>query len=207
MPRTIDEILRRAAVSDGFADEDLDDLRQEVVRDVTAVLMFGIGPTPDGQLPTALARADEDLRALSTAFLHSGDAAAHLARIAVVPDDADGALRFGCLLDLARHPEGALWWWQFAAGAGNATAAYCLHLLHLRRGELRDADHWAHQALDLDADVQLAPTPFVQRLAGHTEELRKAVDRLKVDVVDGAQYHHPDQRLAARIEELADAAC
>ncbi|MFC9623325.1 hypothetical protein ACFTXM_26130 [Streptomyces sp. NPDC056930] len=28
----------------------------------------------------------------------------------------------------------------------NATSAYCLHLYHLSRGELRDADHWALEA-------------------------------------------------------------
>ncbi|GAB2892195.1 hypothetical protein GCM10027074_70420 [Streptomyces deserti] len=46
---------------------------------------------------------------------------------------------------------------MLAAGAGNATAAYCLHLFHLRRGELRDADHWAHQALTLDTNIHLTP--------------------------------------------------
>ncbi|MCE0446847.1 hypothetical protein LT493_26370 [Streptomyces tricolor] len=96
--------------------------------------------------------AEESLKALSTRLLRSGRAAKHLAGIADDPVDIDGALHFACLLNLARKPEGALWWWQYAAGAGNATAAYCLHLFHLRRGELRDADHWMRQALDLDFD-------------------------------------------------------
>ncbi|MEU6417310.1 hypothetical protein [Streptomyces spiralis] len=102
------------------------------------------------------------MTSLSTELIHSTEAAGCLARIADIPFDADGALHFGCLLNLAQEPDGALWWWQFAAGAGNATAAYCLHLFHLVRGELRDSDHWAGQALNLDTDIHLAPpTPGV----------------------------------------------
>ncbi|MGW5611916.1 hypothetical protein ACWEWI_38940 [Streptomyces sp. NPDC003753] len=90
--------------------------------------------------------ADRHLRTLSCDLLRSSQAAEHIAGIADDPVDIDGALHFGCLLNLARKPEGALWSWQYAAGSGNATAAYCLHLLHLGRGELRDADHWMRQA-------------------------------------------------------------
>ncbi|WP_048573297.1 hypothetical protein [Streptomyces leeuwenhoekii] len=206
MPRSFDEILDQAALPNTVTDEDLDDLKQEIVRDVTAVLMFGARPAPEGHLPTALTRADADLQALSTELLHAEDAAQYLARIVEAPFDADGALRFGCLLNLAQQPQGALWWWQFAAGAGNATAAYCLHLFHLRRGELRDADHWAHQALTLDTNIHLTPpSPRRRQLHSHTQALREAVERLRVDEVAGAQFHHPDHRLADQIEELADA--
>ncbi|MBT2424101.1 hypothetical protein J7F04_41475, partial [Streptomyces sp. ISL-24] len=96
--------------------------KQEIVRDVTAVMMFGARPAPEGHLPTSLNRAAADLQALSTELLHSDAAAEHLARIVDAPFDADGALHFGCLLNLAQEPDGALCWWQFAVGAGNATA-------------------------------------------------------------------------------------
>lgn len=206
MPRSFDEILDQAELVDPITDDDLDDLRQEIVRDVTAVLMFGARPAPEGHLPTSLTRAGADLNALSVELLHSDDAPVHLARIADELYDADGALYFGCLLSLAQEPDSAMWWWQFAAGAGNATAAYCLHLFHLRRGELRDADHWVHQALTLDTDIHLTPvTRHRRQLDNHTQELREAVERLKVEDVDGARVHHPDHRLADRIEELADA--
>lgn len=206
MPRSFDEILDQAALPDTVTDYDLDDIKQDIVRDVTAVLMFGARPAPEGHLPTSLNRADADLQALSAELLHSDHAAEHLARIVDAPFDADGALHFGCLLNLAQQPDGALWWWQFAAGAGNATAAYCLHLLHLRRGELRDADHWAHQALTLDTNIHLTPASTRRRqLHSHTEALREAVERLQVDEIAGAQFHHPDHRLANQIEELADA--
>ncbi|MBL1093138.1 MULTISPECIES: hypothetical protein [Streptomyces] len=46
--------------------------------------------------------------------------------------DVDGAQVFACMLSLADHPESAQFWWQFAAGAGNRAAAYCLHLIARR---------------------------------------------------------------------------
>ncbi|NUK85751.1 hypothetical protein [Streptomyces lunaelactis] len=58
-------------------------------------------------------------------------------------------------LNLAGCREAAQFWWQFAAGAGNPTAAYCLYLLHLGRGERRDAEHWADQAANLDSGVDV----------------------------------------------------
>ncbi|HCA86510.1 MAG TPA: hypothetical protein DEQ61_13990, partial [Streptomyces sp.] len=43
--------------------------------------------------------------------------------------------------------EAAQFWWQFAAGGGSRTAAYCLYLHHRRLAEFRDADFWrAHAA-------------------------------------------------------------
>jgi hypothetical protein len=80
-------------------------------------------------------------------------------------------------------------------------------LYHLRHGELRDADHWAHQAITLDTSIHIIPTaPWPHRLLdSHRELLREAVERLKVDEVAGAAFHHPDHRLANKIEELADA--
>ncbi|MEU2560949.1 hypothetical protein ABZ626_16665 [Streptomyces longispororuber] len=204
--RPFDEILHQAALPDTTTDAELDDLQKEIVRDVTAVLMLGARPSPEGQPPTPLERAEADLRAVSIMLLRSEATAQHLARLADVPVDADGALYFGCLLHLVQERDGALWWWQFAAGAGSGAAAHCLYLLHLCRGELRDAYHWAHQALILGAHVQRVPRCCCPRLDSHTEALREAVRRLKVDEVDGAVLHHPDQLLADRIEELA-AAC
>lgn len=104
------------------------------------------------------------------------------ARVADSPVDAEVALRFGCCLDLARKPDGALWW-QFAAGAGHATAVYCLYLFHTRRGDLRDAHHWWHQHLFLGPNDDFIPPPAHMRLNLDTSSgvLRQAVERLKVD--------------------------
>ncbi|MFF4169595.1 hypothetical protein [Streptomyces sp. NPDC001744] len=100
----------------------------------------------------------------------------------------------------------ARFWWEFAAGAGNATAAQCLHLYHLARGELRDADLWVLQAVS--ADSPAVPRTPARRTAVRHEALRAAVGRLTVDAAEESGHSRvprPLQDLADRIEELADA--
>ncbi|WP_329026663.1 glycoprotein [Streptomyces sp. NBC_00690] len=63
--------------------------------------------------------------------------------------DPAGALVFATLLYLAGYLEGAQFWWQFAAGSGDATAAFCLFLLHEQQAEFRDARYWRDQGKDL----------------------------------------------------------
>ncbi|MFF5522551.1 hypothetical protein [Streptomyces coeruleorubidus] len=51
-------------------------------------------------------------------------------------------------------------WLEFAAGGGQATGAICLYLMHLRRGEWRDAKYWARQIEALERELcQYAPVP------------------------------------------------
>ncbi|GAA4341188.1 hypothetical protein GCM10023086_77310 [Streptomyces venetus] len=46
----------------------------------------------------------------------------------------------------------------YAAGGGQATGAICLYLMHLRRGEWRDAKYWAGQLDALEREpCQYAP--------------------------------------------------
>lgn len=54
----------------------------------------------------------------------------------------EGAEVFAALLYATGREEGAEFWWRFAAGSGCGTAAYCLHLHHLKLGENDDADYW-----------------------------------------------------------------
>lgn len=54
----------------------------------------------------------------------------------------EGAEVFGALLYATGRADGAEFWWRFAAGSGSRTAAYCLHLYHLKLGEADDADYW-----------------------------------------------------------------
>nr|WP_137951860.1 hypothetical protein [Streptomyces avermitilis] len=65
------------------------------------------------------------------------------------------ALVLACVLQLTDTDEGARFWWQYAAGAGQAAAAYCLYLHHLALGESDTADWW-HRQTD---DVQPPPGP------------------------------------------------
>ncbi|MGW6684927.1 hypothetical protein ACWGBO_34430 [[Kitasatospora] papulosa] len=203
--RSIHDVLGGAGYPDPFTDEDLADLKQEIVRDVTASMMFGAQPAPVGQFPTLHDQASRRLATLSAHLLHHRDAAEHVSQLAHEGIDEDGALRFASLLFLVDEREGARFWWQFSAGVGNATSAYCLHLYHLSRGELRDADHWALQAATCDNPVPRTPT---RHQLIHRDALRAAVRALKVDAVEESGYSRvlsPAQHLADRIEELTDA--
>ncbi len=54
----------------------------------------------------------------------------------------------GCTLQLAGADDGARFWWQYAAGAGDIPAAsYCLYLQHLARGDAYATALWQDQAL------------------------------------------------------------
>jgi hypothetical protein len=62
-----------------------------------------------------------------------------------IPQPA-GARVLGCVLQLAGREDSARFWWQFAAGAGDVAAAYCLYLHHLTLGEAWEAELWRRQA-------------------------------------------------------------
>lgn len=84
-------------------------------------------------------------------MITSAHAVDHIAQLAASRQiNPDGALTFACLLHLADREDGAEFLWQFAAGAGKTASAACLYLLHLKRGDVRDARHWAGQALALE---------------------------------------------------------
>ncbi|MFK8909516.1 hypothetical protein, partial [Streptomyces sp. YS-3] len=76
-----------------------------------------------------------------------------------LPEPA-GARVLGCMLHLTGRPESARFWWQYAAGAGDAAATFCLGLHHRALGEHPEADWWhiqtdtlsAHRATAGDAD-------------------------------------------------------
>ncbi|MFJ9843110.1 hypothetical protein ACIRYZ_22065 [Kitasatospora sp. NPDC101155] len=73
----------------------------------------------------------------------------------------EGAEVFGALLYATGKEEGAEFWWRFAAGSGSGTAAYCLHLHHLKLGETDDADYWRAWSDQLSAaERQPAPRPL-----------------------------------------------
>ncbi|MGB8942222.1 MAG: hypothetical protein WCD21_18570 [Streptomyces sp.] len=214
MPSHIDTALAQAAMDDVFTDADLADLKQEIVRDVTQTLMFGAVPGPAGHMPTVHEQAAASLDVVSTQVLHHPEAAGHLSRLAASgPDNPDGALHFACLLGLAGCWEGAQFWWQFSAGAGNAVAAHCLNLYHLSRGELRDANFWAEQAITLaDPPEPRSPhqrRPVAQREPRLPRRLHEAVRRLKVDTVEDfgmGKVPYPDSHLVDQaVEELTTA--
>lgn len=107
---------------------------------------------PEEKLRTDAAGA---LRALCRSLVGQADALHQMAtfvghRIL----DPDGAVILGCVLQLAARDDSARFWWQFAAGAGEMSAACCLYLHHLSLGETPEADWWRTQMM---ADSSVEP--------------------------------------------------
>ncbi|WRZ87743.1 hypothetical protein OHB54_00725 [Streptomyces sp. NBC_01007] len=97
--------------------------------------------------------ATEDLHALcETLVLHTPPATVVKFVTDQVPEPRS-ALVLACVLQLTDTAEGARFWWQYAAGAGQAAAAYCLYLHHLALGE-RETAEWWHRQVDA-----VQPTP------------------------------------------------
>ncbi|WP_406011821.1 hypothetical protein OG520_01125 [Streptomyces sp. NBC_00984] len=118
------------------------------------------------------------------------------------------------MLYLADHPEGAMFWWQLAAGAGHQAAAYCLCLHHLSLGEPDEAAHRLHQLQRSPDGPSDEFVKALERFAGYvarrgsttgvpTGGLEAEIERLVVTGHDGGLVCRPDQRLAERLHELA----
>ncbi|ALV48007.1 hypothetical protein ASR50_35210 [Streptomyces sp. 4F] len=98
--------------------------------------------------------AAEDLRALcETLVLHTPPGTVAKFVTDQVPEPR-AALVLACVLQLTDTDEGARFWWQYAAGAGEAAAAYCLYLHHLALGERDTADFWYQQTDDVQPPPQ-----------------------------------------------------
>lgn len=132
------------------------------------------------QYPTDGEQAAHDLDLAIALVVNAPEAAASLARLvddqeSIAPE---GALVFGCLLHLARYREAAQFWWQFAAGGGSGTAAFCLCLHHRRHAEFRDADYWRAQS------ARLARRPSgTRRLRAHPPSRSLLPDRVRHDLL------------------------
>ncbi|MFD5593788.1 hypothetical protein [Streptomyces griseorubiginosus] len=233
-PRTIDEALSRARVlQDTYTPAHQEASRRRISDQLHEMrwmqtLTTPAGSTPRGPRPPLLLhqRAALELRALCQGIIHDDDAARRIARFDTARDPG-GALAFACLLVLADREEGAQFWLQFAAGGGQATGAICLYLLHLTRGEWRDATFWARQIEPLEHEpCQYAPIPHevVDTTTGPggaltvfldlpkdaaavpEDAVRDAVDDLAVDRIDGlGAIPQPNADLAHQLEDLVTA--
>jgi hypothetical protein len=149
MTRCINDILSRALL-----------VRDRTVpRDI--IPTTGPAPLPERwpDSPPAKERAAsaaQDLRALcETLLTHTSPTDVADFVTDQVPEPRS-ALVLACVLQLSDTDDGARYWWQYAAGAGQPAAAYCLYLHHLALGEDATA-YWWHRQTD---DVQ--PTPESQ---------------------------------------------
>ncbi|MCT9093940.1 glycoprotein [Streptomyces sp. ASQP_92] len=107
----------------------------------------GTGPGPAAPVasryPTVHEQAAHDLDLASSLIVDAPQAQRSISLLVESdPIEPEGALVFAALLHLSGHRDPAQFWFEFAAGAGNRTAAFCLTLLHQQRSEHRTADHW-----------------------------------------------------------------
>ncbi|MBJ3812712.1 hypothetical protein JGB26_37550 [Streptomyces flavofungini] len=70
-----------------------------------------------------------------------------------------GARVLGCILQLSGAEDSARFWWQYAAGAGDTPASYCLYLHHLSLGERGEAAWWQQQTPSAALPAGMADEP------------------------------------------------
>ncbi|MEU5404302.1 hypothetical protein ABZ348_34025 [Streptomyces sp. NPDC005963] len=81
------------------------------------------------------------------------------------------AVLLGSVFQLVERDEEARYWWQYAAGAGNDTAAFLLYLHHLARGEMHAAAWWCQQT-----GVDTKPQPETVPFPGHDRQVLRNLD-------------------------------
>ncbi|PRH76813.1 hypothetical protein C6N75_23635, partial [Streptomyces solincola] len=92
--------------------------------------------------------AAEDLRTLCETLISHTPATAVADFVTEQVPEPRSALVLACVLQLTDTDDGARFWWQYAAGAGQPAAAYCLYLHHLSLGETHTARWWHTQTND-----------------------------------------------------------
>lgn len=136
---SLDDLLARARLLSAapYTQADIDAGRRRLAARLAATSREGHGaPAPDGQRQAA-----SDLTALCEALVAqpgSLDGLADVLAPSSVPEP-HGARILGCLLALAAAQDSARFWWQYAAGAGDHPAAFCLAFYHESHGETTDA--------------------------------------------------------------------
>ncbi|MFE9812313.1 DUF6207 family protein [Streptomyces sp. NPDC005227] len=113
-----------------------------------------------------------------------------------------GAWILGCLLQLADAEDGARFWWQYAAGAGDTAASYCLYLHHRAIGDSRAAAFWHDQADTITDRIEESVPTFLRILehltpAGrhpYTDTTLAVMSYVTAAVTDG-YTRHPDYEI------------
>ncbi|MFJ3445765.1 hypothetical protein ACIPM2_31840 [Streptomyces sp. NPDC086081] len=121
----------------------------------------------------------------------------------------EGAWILGCLLHLTGAQDGARYWWQYAAGAGDRGASYCLSLHHRAQGDDQTADFWLDQTADnADTDPDegcAASTATVLRMVAQLtadsdrtySDTTLAVMSYTTAAVSDGYRRHPDVEIPA----------
>lgn len=108
--------------------------------------------------------AADDLRALCETLVTHTPATTIARFLTDQLPEPRSALILACVLQLTDTDDGARFWWQYAAGAGQSAAAYCLYLHHLSLGEEDTARWWHSQTDDTPCPVPADPRDHGERL-------------------------------------------
>jgi hypothetical protein len=119
-----------------------------------------------------------------------------------------GARVLGCLLYLAGTEDGARYWWQYAAGAGDRGASYCLALYHQAHGDDHAATLWLDQTdnhtTDIPEESQASTVAVLRIVAQMTADSERiysdatlAVMTYATAAVTAGYRQHPDIEIPA----------
>ncbi|MFC8349775.1 hypothetical protein [Streptomyces sp. NPDC057280] len=145
----IDQLLARARLLD----------HRVVPRDIVPTTATLLPALPVLSADPEQERAAGELKTLCETVLAHTTPALLQAFITEHLPEPPAARVLGCALQLADDQDSARSWWQYAAGAGDDLAPYCLYLQHLGHGDTDAADWWLHQShIDEDTDE---PDPHV----------------------------------------------
>ncbi len=162
MASTIDELLSRALL------HDTPDAPTDITDAADTTGAAGTAEAEDTPGQQDMRRAARDLKALCETAV-TGTAVSSLGDdfLTQALPQPSGARVLGCILLLTDAEDSARFWWQYAAGAGDSIASYCLYLHHLALGENRQAVWWRRQTAPAAAgpgpaaraqDAEAAPT-------------------------------------------------
>ncbi|WP_405987120.1 hypothetical protein [Streptomyces sp. NBC_00872] len=204
----VEVLLENAEVlTDTYDDYDTEAARARVTArcatEQQQVCPTGAGAPPRHR-PSAHEQAAQDLNLAVALILNAPEAAASLTRLVDHDQiDPEGAVVFAALLHLTGHRDAAQFWWQFAAGGGSRTAAFCLFLAHQQRAEFRDAAYWRGQSRGLPRPGRRPTAPptlssLLPETVGHDllsqchrgrhptlpAPLEAVINRLRVDSAD-----------------------
>ncbi|GGS08813.1 hypothetical protein GCM10010252_54980 [Streptomyces aureoverticillatus] len=113
---------------------------------------------------TAVAQAaDGDLRVLCEAVVTAMPLSSVTDFLTEFLPTPSGALVLGCMLQLTNSAHTARFLWQYAAGADETAAAYCLYLHHLTLGEADEAAWWKQQTPDAALPAHETEDPLPRR--------------------------------------------
>ncbi|EPH44992.1 hypothetical protein ABT390_04030 [Streptomyces aurantiacus] len=125
---------------------------------------FTAPPAEADALDHTVARAaDGDLRILCEAVVTAKPLTSVTDFLTEFLPTPSGALVLGCMLQLNNSGHTARFLWQYAAGAGETAAAYCLYLHHLTLGEANEAAWWKQQTPDAALPAPETEDPVPRR--------------------------------------------